>query len=51
MVGGYEAKRVVGIDIFNGTEEELEFSTSGDGTRLAGMLIKDYPTLIRMEAR
>jgi len=36
------------IDLFNGTEQELNFYASSRDTVLKAMLIKDYPTFIRL---
>ena len=45
---GLSARRVVVIDTFNGTEQELNFTQDKEGVLLKGMLIKDYPALIRI---
>ena len=37
-----------GIDVLNGTEQELRISIEGGSTVLKGMLTKDYPVLIRL---
>jgi len=42
------AKRAWIIDVLNGTEQELHFSADGGSTTFKGLLIKDYPTLIRI---
>jgi hypothetical protein len=36
------------IDLFNGTEQELNTTPHGSDTVLRGILVKDYPTLIRV---
>jgi hypothetical protein len=46
---GFGAKRAWVIDVFNGTEQELNVTPSGADTMLRGMLIKDYPVFVRME--
>lgn len=45
---GLEAKRATVYDIFNGTEQELNFTCEDGVTSLKGMLIKDYPTFVRL---
>ena len=47
-VPGIAAEQAWVIDIFNGTEQELDLAWSGKDTLLKGLLIKDYPTLIRI---
>ena len=42
------AERAWGIDVMNGTEQELNVIHSGNDTVLKGMLIKDSPVLIRI---
>jgi hypothetical protein len=42
------AKEAWVIDVLNGTEQRLTFNADGEGTTFKGILIKDYPTLIRM---
>jgi hypothetical protein len=42
------AKEAWVIDVLNGTEQRLAFTADGEGTAFKGILIKDYPTLIRM---
>ena len=37
------------IDIFNGTEQKLDFTVEGKNTIFRGMLIKDYPTFIKIQ--
>jgi hypothetical protein len=48
---GMQGKEAWVIDILNGTEQKLAFNSSGDGTSFRGMMIKDYPTLIRITKR
>ena len=49
-VPGVVAQKAWGIDVFNGTEQELELAPAGgNDTRIKGLLIKDYPTLIRIK--
>jgi len=44
---GVRAKQAAVVDIVNGTEQELDFATSGSDTIVKGLLIKDYPVLVR----
>ncbi len=41
--------RVVGYDPLNGTEQELRSDTANGHTAIAGVLIKDYPVLLRLQ--
>jgi len=45
---GVTAKQAWIIDVLNGTSQELHFSADRGGTTFKGLLIKDYPTLIRI---
>ena len=45
-----QARRAWVVDIMNGTKQQLIIETQGDGTIIAGMLIKDYPVFIRPES-
>jgi len=36
------------IDILNGTEQALVMDDDGPGTRIPGVLVKDYPVLLRL---
>jgi len=47
-VPGTEAQRAWGIDIMNGTEQELVFASRGGDTFIRGIRVKNYPTLIRL---
>jgi len=49
LVRGLEAKKVTGIDILNGTTQDLKFATDGDGTRIGGVMLRDYPLFIKIE--
>ena len=42
------AQKAWGIDLFNGTECELDLKWSGADTIIAGMMIKDYPVIMRI---
>jgi hypothetical protein len=45
---GTVAQKAWGIDIFNGTEQELAVDHKGNDTVLRGILVKDYPTYLRI---
>ena len=45
---GVQAKRAWAVDVFNGTEQELDLARRGQDTVLAAMLIKDYPVFVRI---
>ena len=45
---GVQAKETWVIDVLNGTEQKLIVTSDGGGTVFKGMMIKDYPTLIRV---
>jgi hypothetical protein len=45
---GTLARQAWGIDIMNGTEQELTLATGGGATVLRGIRVKSYPTLIRL---
>ena len=48
---GMQAKEAWVIDILNGTEQKLSFNSTAAGTSFGAVMIKDYPTLIRMTKR
>ncbi len=43
------ARKVWGIDLLNGTRQELNYTMERDSVILHNILIKDYPTLIQIE--
>ncbi len=43
-----KCRQAVGIDVLNGTEQELRILTAGGKTILEGMLVKDYPIIVRL---
>jgi len=45
---GLKAQSVNGIDVLHGLEHELNFSVEGDSTVVRDILVKDYPSLIRL---
>ncbi len=42
-------RRVIGYDPLNGVEQELHTETIDGLTRISGLLVKDYPMLLRFE--
>lgn len=46
---GSIAHRVVGIDVFNGFEQEMNIETSGGNLVINNLMIKDYPIFLRLE--
>ena len=40
-----------GYDPLNGTLQPLRLAAAGDGVRLPGILVRDYPVLIRLGKR
>ncbi|MBI4552111.1 MAG: discoidin domain-containing protein [Candidatus Latescibacteria bacterium] len=49
VLPGLQCERAAGIDTLNGVEQELEVSIQGADTTLTGMLIKDYPVVLRLD--
>lgn len=47
-INGVTCSRVVGIDILNGTEQELEFEQKGDKLIVPGVLVRDCPVMLRL---
>ena len=41
-------QQATGIDVLNGSEQVLQSSKSGGKSILKGMMIKDYPIVIRL---
>jgi hypothetical protein len=50
-VGGFTARAAVGMELFNGEEQELVFQQTRLGVHLDGLWVRDYPLLIRLEPR
>ena len=46
---GIQAAQAWVVDVFNGTQQELNVTHDNDGIVFKGILIKDYPTFIRIE--
>lgn len=44
-----KAARIVGIDLVNGREQELNFSVQGKQLMVPGTVLKDYPVFLRLE--
>ena len=47
-IPGLTASTVTGIDVLHGFEQELIFEIESDDTIVRDLLVKDYPTLIRL---
>jgi hypothetical protein len=47
-ISGVKCRRVVGIDILNGFEQELEFEQREGRLVVAGVLVRDYPVMLRL---
>ena len=47
-VSGLSAGRVLGIDALSGAGQDLQWETAGGATRLAGLLVRDYPLLVAL---
>jgi hypothetical protein len=45
---GLVTEAVTGIDVLHGFEQELRFETANENTIIRGLLVKDYPILIRL---
>ncbi len=48
VLPGVRAQKAWGIDIFNGTEQELAMERKDSDTVFKGVLVKDYPTYLRI---
>jgi hypothetical protein len=48
---GVIAQRGWVLDVLNGTEQELNSTVAGNDTVLKDILIKDYPTFVRVVTR
>ena len=48
ILPGMKATGARVIDLFNGIEQELKITPNGRDTTLRGILVKDYPTFIRV---
>ena len=45
------AAKVVGIDLVNGTEQEMFFEKAGNDTLIKGIVLDNMPVLLRVETR
>ena len=45
---GVHASKVLAQDPLNGVEQELIFKSSGDGINIQGIMVKDYPIMIKI---
>lgn len=41
-------RRAVGIDVLNGTEQDLVLTAHGENSKLNGLILRDYPLVIRL---
>jgi hypothetical protein len=48
ILPGVQAEEVWVIDVLNGAEQKLNFTVSGSNTVIKGVLLKDYPVLVRL---
>jgi hypothetical protein len=48
---GAFASSANGIELFNGEEQELSIQTTPGGTKLDGLLVRDYPLLVLMDVK
>ena len=51
LVRGFSARRATGFELFNGEQQELMFRQDRRSAHLDGLLVRDYPLLIRLEPR
>lgn len=49
-VKGVDVKNAVAIDMFNGSVQELNYTTDNGVTTFAGMVARDYPVVIRINS-
>lgn len=47
IISSRGATKAVGIDLLNGREQDLEVTSQGNRTVLKGMLVQDFPVLVR----
>jgi hypothetical protein len=45
---GVQARQAWILDIFNGTEQELNLTSTGQDTSIKGLFIKDFPVFVRL---
>jgi len=48
ILPGAQVRQAWVLDIFNGTEQELNITRNGNNTVIKGMLVKDYPVFVRV---
>ncbi len=49
VIHGFTPSRATGIEVLDGTEQELRISAEAGASVLRGMSIKDYPVLLRLK--
>ena len=47
ILPGRSVKKAIGVDLLNGREQELEVTAQGGTTVLKGMLMQDFPVVVR----
>ena len=50
-VQGFSARSALGFELFNGEKQELVFQQDRLGVHVDGLLVRDYPLLVRLEPR
>ncbi|MBI2844050.1 MAG: hypothetical protein HYX78_11680 [Armatimonadetes bacterium] len=48
MCAGFSAAKATAIDVLNNVEQGLLFESSGSGTTIKNLLMRDYPLIIRL---
>jgi hypothetical protein len=48
-IHGFSPTRATGIDVLNGTEQDLKISAEAGTMVLKGMSVQDYPVLVRLK--
>lgn len=49
IVHAAKCRKVVGIDTLNGVEQELKFKQDGERLVIPGLVIRDYPLMLRLQ--
>ena len=47
-ISNFTGKKVIGQDPLNGVEQELVFINKGSDLRIPNLMIKDYPTILKI---
>ena len=48
LLRGFSVQNVVGVDIRNGVEHEILTSAQNGNLTIRGLLVKDYPIILRL---